>query len=144
MTGLTSEQAESIKQSYLNIVAFLVKGDRVEGRYLICLLKWALELGLDPADLGRGGSAHSNLLDQSEKVQKVEAMFHLVHMICLDAVVEDVELEIASIYAQKLGFHGSLVSELVKSIVTADSDGTPVGDVRQQVIDFMALNGETI
>lgn len=65
-------------------------------------------------------------------------------MICLDQVVEDVELEVASIYAEKLGFRRSLVSDLLKSIVTADTDGTPVGDMRRQVMDFMALTGESI
>ena len=70
----------------------------------------------------------------------MEAVYHLVHMICLDQVVEDVELEVASIYAEKLGFRSSLVGDLVKSIVTEDSDDIPIGNVRQQVLDFMELN----
>ncbi|MEX1240058.1 MAG: hypothetical protein WEB30_10080, partial [Cyclobacteriaceae bacterium] len=74
------------------------------------------------------------------KAEKVEAMYHLVYMISLEKVVEDVELEVASLYAERLGFKNSLVCELLNSIVTADSDGNAKGDVRQQVIDFLRLN----
>ena len=146
MTGLTKEQTDSIKHSYLNIVALLLSKDKLESRYLICLLKWAIELGLTPDDLRKPDIDISRLefSNPSEKIEKVEAIFHLVHMICLDQVVEDVELEIASIYAEKLGFRRLLVSDLLKSIITADTDGAPVGNVRQQVIDFMSLNDEKI
>lgn len=146
MTALTKEQSDSIKQSYLNILALLSSKDKVESRYLICLLKWAIELRLSPGDLRKADIDFAPLRfsSPSEKVERVEAIFHLVHMICLDNVVEDVELEIASIYAEKLGFRPTFVSELLKSIVTADSDEAPIGDVRQQVIDFIRLNEEKI
>lgn len=146
MTGLTQEQTDSIKKSFLNMVALFSDEGKVDGRHLICLLKWAIELGLNTHDLQKGNVDLSRLrfLNPSDKVEKVEAVYHLVHMICLDQVVEDVELEVASIYAEKLGFRRSLVSDLLKSIVTADTDGTPVGDMRRQVMDFMALTGESI
>ena len=64
-----------------------------------------------------------------------------MHMICLDQVVEDVELEIANIYAEKLGFDSTVISDLLKAIVTADSDGSPITDVRSQVMEFMKLHG---
>ena len=144
MTGLTKQQADSIKESYSNIVAMFLAEEKVPSKYLTCLLIWAAELGLDPADIRRASADISiqKLSSHSEKVHKVEAIYHLVQMICMDQVVEDVELEIASIYAEKLGFRGSFVSDLLKSIVTADTDETPTGDVRQQVIDFMKLHGE--
>ena len=142
MPGLNKEQTDSIKKSYLNMVALFVDGGKVEGRHLICLLKWAIELGLNTDDLRKANVDMSRLrfLNPSNKVEKVEAVYHLVHMICLDQVVEDVELEVASIYAEKLGFRSSLVGDLVKSIVTEDSDDIPIGNVRQQVLDFMELN----
>ena len=37
-----------------------------------------------------------------DKVEKLEAIYHLVYMIYLDEVVEDIELEVASIYAENL------------------------------------------
>jgi len=146
MTGLTKEQTDSVRKSYLNMVALFQDEDKVEGRHLVCLLKWAIELELNTRDLLRTNIDGSRLRfkNPSGKLEKVEAIFHLVHMICLDQVVEDIELEVASIYAEKLGFGRSLVSDLLKSIVTADTDGQPQGDIRQQVIDFMELHGEKI
>lgn len=142
MTNLTQEQTDSIKKSYLNIIGLFLTEDRIESRYLRCLLKWGLELNVAPDDLRQANIDFSNLKysHPGNKIERVESIYHLVHMICLDQVVEDVELEIASIYAEKLGFHRSIVSDLLKSIVTADTDGTAPGDVRQQVIDFLKLN----
>jgi len=144
MTSLSKEQIDSIRKSYLNIVAMFQSEEKVPGRFLPCLLMWGADIGLDAEDI-RQARSHPPLSQSSipsDKVEKVEAMYHLVQMICMDHVVEDVELEIASIYAEKLGFRRSLVSDLLKSIVTADTDGTPAGDVRRQVIDFMKLHGE--
>jgi hypothetical protein len=142
MTGLTSEQTDSIKKSYLNIVALFLSQDKIESRYLRCLLKWGFELNVSPGDLREANIDFSQLSFSSpaDKVTRVESIYHLVYMICLDSVVEDVELEVASIYAERLGFKATMVSDLLKSIVTADTDGTAQGDVRQQVIDFLSLN----
>ena len=128
------------------MVALFLDEGKVDSRHLICLLKWAVELGLNTDDLRKGNVDISRLTFSNplDKLEKVEAVYHLVHIICLDQVVEDVELEVASIYAEKLGFRRSLVSDLLKSMVTADTDGTPVGNIRQQVIDFMELNEEAI
>ena len=142
MTILTKEQTDSIKKSYLNIVGLFLGRDKIESKYLRCLLKWGFELDLSPEDLRQAKVNISQLAfsHPGDKVDRVESIYHLVHMICLDQVVEDVELEVASIYAEKLGFKASIVSDLLKSIVTADTDGTPQGDVRQQVIDFLELS----
>jgi hypothetical protein len=142
MTGLTKEQTQSVKKSYLNIVALFLSEEKIGSRYLRCLLKWGFQLHLNPDDLKQANVdlSHLKFSNPVDKVEKAEAMYHLVHMICLDQVVEDVELEVASLYAERLGFKPSLVCDLLKSIVTADSDGNPQGNVRQQVIDFLKLN----
>ena len=144
MTGLTDEQTNSIKKSYLNIVGLFLTQEKIESRYVRCVLKWGFELNVTPEDLRQSKIDFSSLKfsHPGDKLENIESIYHLVHMICLDNVVEDVELEIASMYAAKLGFKGSLVSDLLKSIVTADSDGTPLGNVRQQVIDFMKLHNQ--
>ena len=143
MTSLTEEQIRSIKNSYLTIVGLFFNREKIESRYLRCLLRWGFQLHLTPEDLRH---ANVDLPDLGlaypvDKVEKVEALFHLVHMICLDQVVEDVELEIANIYAEKLGFDSTVISDLLKAIVTADSDGSPITDVRSQVMEFMKLHG---
>lgn len=143
MTGLTKEQTQSLKKSYLNIVGLFLNSQKIESRYLRCLLKWGFQLHLNPEDLKAANVdlSHLKFSDPEDKVEKVEAIYHLVYMICLDKVVEDVELEVASLYAERLGFKHSLVCDLLKSIVTADSDGnTHQENVRQQVLDFLKLN----
>src|SRR5688572_11482252 len=104
MTGLTKEQSDSIKKSYINIVALFMSEDKIESRYLRCLLKWGFELDLSPEDLRQANIdiSHLKFANPGDKVERVESIYHLVHMICLDQVVEDVELEIASVYAEKL------------------------------------------
>jgi hypothetical protein len=142
MTGLTKEQAHSIKKSYLNILGLFLSEEKIESRYLRCLLKWGFQLQLSPEDLRQENIdiSHLKFSHPAEKLEKAEAVYHLVHMICLDKVVEDVELEVASVYARKLGFKPALVSDLLKAIVTEDFDGNDHGTVRQQVIDFLKLN----
>ena len=61
-------------------------------------------------------------------------------MIQLDKVVEDTELEIATIYAKRLGFPASTVAELFKSITTAAYDGDTPRDARKEIIEFLKMN----
>ena len=144
MQDLTDEQVQSVKKSYLNIVALFLNDEKIESRYFGCLLKWGFQLHINPADLGHANTDISNLRfsHPADRLQKIESIFHLVHMIYLDRVVEDVELEVASRYAERLGFKTSLVAELFKSIATEDSDGYHSETARQQVIDFMKVYEE--
>jgi len=141
MTDLTKEQVHSVKKSYLNILALFLGQDKLESRYLRCLLKWSFQLHLNPDDLKQANIDISNLKfsHPEEKVQKLESIYHLVYMIYLDKVVEDVELEVASIYAEELGFDSTVVRELFQSIATADYDQTKPRDVRQEVMDFLKI-----
>jgi hypothetical protein len=141
MTDLTKEQVHSVKKSYLNILALFLGQDKLESRYLRCLLKWSFQLHLHPDDLKQANIdiSHLKFTHPEEKVQKLEAIYHLVYMIYLDKVVEDVELEVASIYAKELGFNATVVRELFQSIATADYDQTKKRDVRQEVMDFLKI-----
>ncbi len=60
-------------------------------------------------------------------------------MIHLDDVVEDVELEVASIYAVQLGFKSTLVNDLFKSIATEPYDDIKPRIARQEVLEFLKL-----
>jgi hypothetical protein len=140
MTDVTKEHARSIKKSYLNILALFLGQDKIESRYLRCLLKWGFQLHLNPEDLKPNiDISHLKFSHPEEKIEKLESIYHLVYMIYLDKVVEDVELEVATIYAQKLGFEASIVSELFKSIATAAYDQTRPRNVHQEVMDFLKV-----
>jgi hypothetical protein len=134
--------ANSVKQSYFNILALFLEGEKMETRFVTCLLKWGLQLKLTRKDIG----APEKKLEQlqfsqpSDKVSRLEAIYHLVEMINIDNVVDDVELEVASIYAEKLGFKREIVGDLFKSISTRDSDGATSQNIHKEVIDFLKIN----
>ncbi len=136
---MTVEQLLSVKRSYFNILALFLDTEKIESRFIMCLLKWGFQLTLNPEDL-RHNNIDVSLLkfaEPGDKVAKLESIYHLVYMIYLDEVVEDIELEISSIYAQKLGFKSNLVSELFKSIATAMYDQSKARDVRHEVMEFL-------
>ena len=139
--NLNSKQTDSVKKSYFNIVALFLSQEKIESRYLRCLLKWGFQLHLNPEDLKLANVdiSHLKFEHPEEKVKKLEAIYHLVYMIYLDEVVEDVELEVATIYAGKLGFKPDVVSELFKNIATVPYDTTTARNVKQEVMDFLKV-----
>ncbi|HEY3402662.1 MAG TPA: hypothetical protein VGK59_04690 [Ohtaekwangia sp.] len=141
---LDKEHLESVKTSYFNILALFLGRDKIESRYLRCLLKWGFQLRLSPEDLAKANVDISNLkfAQPDNKVNRLEAIYHLVYMIYLDEVVEDVELEVATVYAQQMGFKASIVSDLFKSIATEVYDEGQIRNVRQEVLDFINLSEE--
>lgn len=141
MTDLPKEHLDSIKKSYFNIVALFLGNDKIESRFLRCLLKWGFQLQLTPDDLRNADVdiSHLKFTSVGDKVEKLEAIYHLVFMIYLDEVVEDIELEVATIYAKELGFKANVVSELFKNIATEPYDQASERNVRQEVMDFLSL-----
>lgn len=141
MNDPKKEHLTSVKKSYFNILALFLGNDKIESRFLRCLLKWGFQLQLTPDDLKHANVDISNMkfTNIGDKVEKLEAIYHLVYMIYLDEVVEDIELEVATIYAGELGFKSTVVSELFKSIATEPYDETSARNVRQEVMDFLSL-----
>ncbi|MFZ5999272.1 MAG: hypothetical protein ACOYW3_02090 [Bacteroidota bacterium] len=141
-SSLTSEALHSVKRSYFNILAFFFTQEQVETRFVRCLLKWGFQLQLTRDDINRPGKELEQLkftLPQ-EKVERLEELYHLVYMVNLDKVVEDVELEVASLYAERLGFKATLVPDLLKSIATAAYDGISPSEVKREVLEFLKVN----
>lgn len=138
---LTKEQLDSVKKSYFNILALFLEQPKIESRFLRCLLKWGFQLHLNPHDLhyAQVDVSHLAYTQPDEKMDKLEALYHLVFMIYLDEVVEDPELEVATIYAEKLGFKASLVGELFKSIATEVYDEDKPRNVREEIRDFVKV-----
>lgn len=137
----TEEEYESIKRSYFNILALFLSKESVESKYVACLLKWSAQLNLSQKDLHMIEEDFDRIPFElpNEKVERLEAIYHLVHMIYLDNIVEDIELEVASIYAQNLGFKPYIVADLFKSIATAPFDGTSTAKVRDEVKEFLEM-----
>lgn len=140
---LSEESTQNIKNSYFNILALFSRQSTMETRFVHCLLKWGFHLHLTPADL----IPPYRILEQGtfrlpdSKIDRMEAIYHLVHMIHLDDVVEDVELELATIYAQELGFAKETVSDVLKAIETAVyDDDRSHQEIRQEVLEFLKVN----
>jgi hypothetical protein len=136
MTSDFKEQDHlAIKQSYFNLLASLFEKEDIKTSHTKCLIKWGVQLGIKPNEI----DLTSSFAFPKDEVSKLESVYHLVHMIYLDQIVEDIELEVASLYANRLGFSSSLVGDLFKSIATADFDPTSPEDVRKEVIDFLKI-----
>jgi hypothetical protein len=132
----------SLKDSYFNILASFLEKDEIESRFVRCLLKWGFQLKLTPQDILLSNIELSSIqfIQPASKIDRLEAIFHLVQMIYLDQTVEDVELELAGVYAERMGFKKEVVAELFKSIATESTDEQAQKDVHQEVIDFLTLN----
>lgn len=138
---LNQEQIASIRRSYFNILGLFLEKEYFESRFIRCLLKWGFQLQLTPEDLKVDNLDLATVAFRApDKLERLEAIYHLIYMIFMDKVVEDVELEVAAKYAEKLGFQASVVSELFKSIATAAYDEEEPRDVRQEVIDFLKVH----
>lgn len=139
---LTKDQLNSVKKSYFNILALFLEKDKIESRFLRCLLKWGFQLHLNPNDLHQAqvDVSHLAFTEPEEKIDKLESIYHLVFMIYLDQVVEDVELEVATIYAEKLGFKPFVVGELFKSIATSEYDQNKPQGAREEILEFLKMH----
>lgn len=135
------EEKDLIKKSYFNLLSVFFEQENISGHHVRCLLKWGIQLGISTADLERIGRnlAHQKFQQPNDEVEKLEWVYHMVYMIQLDQVVEDEELEVATIFAERLGFKKSMVAELFKSITTADTAHLSKTDVRKEVIDFLKI-----
>ena len=139
---LSRDELVSIRRSYLNILTHFLSNTSVESKYVICILKWGVQLNLTKEDIKyieKNMDALRFALPEG-RVEKMEAVYHLVRMIYLDQIVEDVELEVATLYAEKLGFKPYIVGELFKAIATAPFDEKSHEKVRDEVKEFLELN----
>lgn len=131
-----------IKKSYFNFLSLLLEQDHLHSQEMKCLLKWSAQLKLTPEDIkehGKDFDLPKFVLPLAE-VERMEMLYHLVYIIYLDQVVEDVELEVAGYFGEKLGYSKSLVGDLFKSIATAAYDQLQPSDVRKEVLDFIKIN----
>lgn len=138
---LQKETDEAIKKSFFNLLAVFFEQENINGAHVRCLLKWGILLQISENELQNIGKdlADTVFVLPHNEVEKLESLYHLVHMIYLDKVVEDNELEVATIYATRLGFKESLVGDLFKSIATSEVDIFSEMDVRKEVIDFLKI-----
>lgn len=142
MEQLSEIEKEKLKKSYFNLLALFLGMPSVNNHYVRCLIKWSVQLGISPDDIVKLGNDLVQLryATPPDEEHKLEAVYHLVYMIYLDKVIEDVELEVAMIYAEKIGLNKTVVARLFQSIATAVADGITPEMLEKEVLDFMTIN----
>jgi hypothetical protein len=139
MDQLTDVENSNLKQDYFNLLALFLSEPTVDSRFARCLIKWGVQIGISPDDivkLGKDLSPQAYAVPKS-KEEKLKSVYHLVFMIYLDRVIEDVELELAMRYAEKIGLNKIVVAKLFQSIATASADGVSPEMLEKEVLEFM-------
>ena len=139
MEQLAEIEKDKLKKDYFNLLALFLKEPQVESRFVRCLIKWGVQIGLTSDDLVKLGKDLNQLAYAAPKSkdEKLKSVYHLVYMIYLDRVIEDIELEVAMLYAEKIGLNKIVVAKLFQSIATAASDGITPEMLEKEVLDFM-------
>jgi hypothetical protein len=121
---LNENEYQSVKKSFLDIYLLFISEERIPRRFVDCVVKWGAQLDITDAEINEViKNRDAFKFQRPEKETAIEQMYDLVYMIYLDNVVEDVELEVAMKYAEKLGFEPHVVGDLLKAIVAAPADG---------------------
>lgn len=137
--SLKREEYDSIKNSYFNIYAMFLADDEITRQLVDCILKWGLQLDLTERELEDVIKLRDSFeFKHPAREDAIEQIYDLVYMIYLDDVVEDIELEVAMRYAEKLGFQPHVVGDMLKAIVSAPSDGIDHFQLRQDIKHLLA------
>ena len=142
MEQLTSLDKEKLKKDYFNLLALFLSEPLVESRFARCFIKWGVQLGINVDDMvnfGKDITQLSYAAPQNHQ-DKMLSVYHLVYMIYLDKVIEDVELEVAMKYAEKIGLDKIVVAKLFQSIATAPADGISPELLEKEVLTFINSN----
>jgi hypothetical protein len=134
---ISDEELLSIKESFFHIYHSFQNEGFLSKDFVGCLFKWGVQLHINEDEL--------KFIDPDYEDQEVvgkeaglEHLFNLVFMIYLDGVVGDIELEVITKYAKKLGFDSHIVNDLLKTIVTAPFDGYDFKHVKTHLRDMIA------
>lgn len=131
---LTDQEYQSVKSSFINIYILFLKEEPITTHLVDCLLKWGIQLDLNEQELNGMIKQRENFdFQMPTRQEAIEQIYDLVYMIYMDEVVEDAELQIATKYAEKLGFESHVVGDLLKAIVAAPGDGLDHHELKSEI-----------
>jgi hypothetical protein len=131
---LNEAEYQSVKKSFFEIYLLFVSEESIPRRLVDCVVKWGAQLDVTDAEINNIiKSREGFVFIKPKKEDAIVQMYDLVYMIYLDNVVEDVELEVAMKYAEKLGFQPHVVGDLLKAIVAAPADGVDHSQLREDL-----------
>jgi len=140
-SNLSQDGIKSIKDSFFHIYHSFLNEGFLSKDFVGCLFKWGIQLHISEEELKFIDPAYEE--DEIHSKEKaIEHLFNLVFMIYLDGKVEDIELEVVSKYAEKIGFQPHIVNDLLKTIVTAPYDGFDFKHVQSHLIEIIECTQE--
>lgn len=119
---ISQEELKSIKESFYHIYHSFLDEGSISKDFVGCLFKWAVQLHISDSELKFLSPDYKKSTVTDKDVALVH-IFNMVYMVYLDGTVEDIELEVITRFAEKLGFQSHIVNDLLKTIVTAPYDG---------------------
>ena len=134
---ISDEELRSIKESFFHIYHSFLNEGFLSKDFVGCLFKWGVQLHISEDELKYVDPDYEEQ-EITDKESGLEHLFNLVFMIYLDGRVEDIELEVVTKYAKKLGFDSHIVNDLLKTIVTAPFDGFDFGHVKAHLREIIA------
>lgn len=134
--NLSDEEIKSIKDSFFHIYHSFLNEGFISKDFVGCLFKWGVQLNITKEELKYIEPAYEEI-EIINKEKALEHLFNLVFMIYLDGKVEDIELEVVTKFAEKIGFKSHIVNDLLKTIVTAPYDGFDINHVKKHLREIL-------
>ncbi|MCK5367833.1 MAG: hypothetical protein KAQ62_04750 [Cyclobacteriaceae bacterium] len=140
-SDLSQEELKSIKDSFFHIYHSFLNEGFLSKDFVGCLFKWGIQLHISEEELKYidPSSEEEEITNEENALQH---LFNLVYMIYLDGTIEDIELEVVTKYAEKIGFKSHIVNDLLKAIVTAPYDGFDIKQVKESLMEIIEYNQE--
>ena len=140
-SDLSQEELKSIKDSFFHIYHSFLNEGFLSKDFVGCLFKWGIQLHISEEELKYidPSSEEEEITNEENALQH---LFNLVYMIYLDGTIEDIELEVVTMYAEKIGFKSHIVNDLLKAIVTAPYDGFDIKQVKESLMEIIEYNQE--
>ena len=140
-SNLSKEGIKLIKDSFFHIYHSFLNEGFISKDFVGCLFKWGVQLHITEDELEYIDPAYEEVEIHNKEIA-IEHLFNLVFMIYLDGKVEDIELEVVSKYAEKIGFQSHIVNDLLKTIVTAPYDGFDFKHVKGHLREIIECSQE--
>ncbi|MDN5216179.1 hypothetical protein QQ020_29195 [Fulvivirgaceae bacterium BMA12] len=133
--SLSNHELQALRRSYYNLLAHFIHMDSAKEDFIDGIFKWGVQLNFSKKEIYDviADPQSIQFVDPKNQLEAIEWVYDLVYMIYLDGKVEDIELEITTEYAKRLGFEPHIVNDLLKAIVTAPYDGIDKEDVKQEI-----------
>ncbi len=135
-SDLRPEEVKSIKDSFFHIYHSFLDEGFLSKDFVGCLFKWGVQLHISEEEL-KFISPSFQKKEITDPDVALQHLFNLVYMIYLDGQVEDIELEVVTRYAEKIGFKSHIVNDLLKTIVTAPYDGFDFKHVKEHLKEII-------